>query len=236
MSIELVVDNGAAVKAEALTWPERAKALKVTDGTTYTSAAETLQAIKALRTRIGETFDPHIKRAHESHRALLREKQDAEAPLLEAESLIKRTLSDYQVEQERIRREEERRQQEEARKAEEARRLEEAASLEREAQATDDAALLDEAMAMLDAPMAPMPISLPRATPKVSGIVHRENWSARVTSLIALVRFVAAHPEHVNLLTANQTALNGLARSMKQNLKVDGVQAVNTPTVAASGR
>lgn len=236
MSMELVVDNGAAVKAEALTWPERAKALVVSDDATYTTAAETLQAIKALRTRIGETFDPHIKRAHDAHKALLREKQEAEAPLLDAETVIKRTLSDYQVAQERIRREEERRLAEEARQREEQRRLEEAAALEREAKSTDDAALLDEAMALIDTPVASMPVSLPRATPKVSGIVHRDNWTARVTSLIALVRFVAEHPEHVNLLTANQTALNALARAMKQNLAISGVQAINTPTVAASGR
>ena len=35
---------------------------------------------------------------------------------------------------------------------------------------------------------------------------------------------------------AELPALNALARAMKQNLAISGVQAVNTPTVAASGR
>lgn len=234
--LELVVDHGKEVTAEALAWPERARSLQVSDAATYTAAAETLQAIKALRGRIAETFDPHIKRAHEAHRALCREKNDAEAPLLEAETIIKRTLADYNAEQERLRREEERRLQEIARQEEEARRLEAAAALEREAVATDSPELLYEAIQTLETPQPVAPVALPKTTPKVSGIVHRESWSARVISPIALIRFVAQHPEHINLLTPNQTALNALARSMKQNLKIDGVQAVNTPTVASTAR
>lgn len=234
--LELVVDHGQEVKAEALAWPARAKALKVTDSASYTAAAETLQGIKALRGRIADTFDPHIKRAHEAHRALCKEKNDAEAPLLEAESLIKRTLSDYSVEQERLRREEQRRLEEQARQEEETRRLEAAAALEREAVATDSAELLDEAMQTLETPQPVAPVFVPKATPRVSGIVHRDSWSARVVSPIALIRFVAQHPEHLNLLTPNHTALNALARSMKQHLQIDGVQAVNTPTVASTAR
>lgn len=233
MTPTLIVDNGKEVTAKALTWPEKAHALRVVDAETYDRAGELLKGIKALRDEIADTFDPHIKRAHEAHRALCREKQDAEAPLAEAERILKSGLSAYAQEQERIRREEERRLQEEARKREEQRRLEEAAALEREAKATGDQALEQEAHALLARPVMTPPVTVASSTPKVAGITHRDAWSAKVTSLVALIKFVAAHPEHQNLLQPNQAALNQLARAMKANLKIDGVQAVNTPTVAA---
>lgn len=233
---ELVVEQGAEVREEALSWPARASGLIVRDGPSYEQAGGLLKGIKALRQKIADVFNPHIQRAHDAHKALLKEKQDAEAPLAEAESILKRGLVAYDQEQERIRVEEERRRQEEARKAEEDRRIAEAAALEREAQATGNAELLQEARELVEAPIVAPAVIVEKSTPKVSGIVHRDNWSARVTNLVALIKFVAAHPEHQNLLTPNSAALNQLARAMKSNLKIDGVQAVNAPLVAASGR
>jgi hypothetical protein len=230
---ELVIERGAEVTAEAQTWPAQAKALQVVDAATYVDASEMLKGIKALRGKIAETFDPHIARAFDAHRALVREKREAEAPLLDAELIIKRGLTAFDQEQERLRLIEERRRQEEARRIEEARQLEEAAALEREATATGDGGLLAEAEEMFERPVYVPPVTVARTTPKVAGIVHRETWSAKVVSLPALIKFVAAHPEHQNLLTPNLPALNSLARSMKTNLKVDGVHAICEKGVAA---
>jgi hypothetical protein len=102
-SLEIPIDAGA-VTSEALSWPDRARATVITDSTTYTDACELLKGIKALRVRIGETFDPHIGRAFQAHRALCKEKQDAEAPLTEAERILKAALVAYDDAQERIRR------------------------------------------------------------------------------------------------------------------------------------
>lgn len=232
----LVIDNSKTqqVTERALAWPAQARALKVTDGSTYQQAAELLVGIKALRGEVNETFDPIIADAHKAHKTACEKKRAADAPLLEAETILKRSMSDYNVEQERLRLEEQRRLEEQARREEEDRRLAEAAALEKEGHDTNCPELVVEAERVLEQPVMTAPVQVARAVPKVAGIVHRENWSARVTSLIALVRFIATHPEHVNLIQPNQAALNSLARSMKANLRIDGVQPVNTPTVAAS--
>ena len=70
----------------------------------------------------------------------------------------------------------------------------------------------------------------------MNGIAYRETWSAQITDLHALVKFVAAHPSHLGLLTANTAALNAQARSLKGQMRIPGVQAVATRDVAAGRR
>lgn len=236
--IELVVDNEQtkAAREQALTWPEKARALRILDALGYERAAAMLLEIKALRGQVNEAFDPIITDANRVHKTACGKKREAEQPLVDAELVLKSAMGDWHREQERHRVAEQRRLEEEARQREEARRLEEAAALEREAHQTGDVGLQEEAEALISQPVQTMPVSVARTTPKVAGIVHRENWSARVTSMRALIKFVAEHPEYDTVLTVNPAVLNGLARSLKGNLKIDGVQAVNTPTVAAGAR
>jgi len=233
--LELIVD-GAQVTQKALTFPDQARSISIVDAKTYESACDFLKGIKALRGEIAETFDPHIKRAFESHRALCKEKQDAEKPLTEAERIVKDALRAYDTEQERLRREESRRLQEEARRQEEQRLLEQAIELEDAAKASGDASLALEAQTLLEQPVVVPTVVAPPTTPKVAGITYRETWSGRVTDLPALIRHAAAHPQFMGLLQINQPALNQLARSMKAHLKVPGVEAVCTKDVAASSR
>ncbi|MDQ3171339.1 MAG: hypothetical protein M3Q55_14485 [Acidobacteriota bacterium] len=232
--IHLVSAN--QVRSEALTWPERARAVVIRDDASYTGAAELLKGIKALRGRIAETFDPHIKRAHEAHKALVRDKTETEAPLTEAEGVLKQTLVTYQQEQEAIRRAEARRLEDAARQAEETRRLEEAAALERVAADTGDESMRATAHEVLDAPMPTMAVPVARATPKVAGISYRETYSGRVVSVPKLIAFVGRNPQFSNLLTPNMTAINQLARAHKDMLQIDGIEVVKERIAAASGR
>lgn len=223
------------VVAEALTWPEQATELRVVDVATYEHAAGMLLGIKDLRKRIAETFDSHIDRAHKAHKALVAEKQNAEAPLKDAETIIKRSLGAYDAEQERIRHEAERLAQIQARKDAETRAIAEAAALEREAHATGDADMLAEAHEIIAAPIVVPTVSIPKATPKVAGIAYSETWSAEVTDLHALVCYVAQHPQYLPLLSANMPTLNGQARSLKAHLRIPGVKPVCTKGVRAGG-
>jgi hypothetical protein len=228
MNVALIVDNRAAV-AKALTYPDQARALAITDTVSYAQACEFLKGIKALRTEIAETFEPHIKRAHEAHKALLKEKADAEAPLADAERITKAALVVYDQTQERMRREEQQRLQAELHRQEEERRLQEAIALEAAGETAEAVAVLDEPIAAPVVAVAPM-------TPKVSGISYRETWSAEVTDLSALVAYVATRPEFAGLLTPNMPALNAQARSLKGQLRMPGVKAVCTRDVAAGRR
>lgn len=229
MTLALAAVDGATVTEKALTFPERARAICITDDGTYQAACEFLKGIKALRTEIAETFGPHITRAHEAHKALLKEKADAEAPLADAERIAKAALVIYDQEQERIRREEQARQQAELRRQETERRLAEAVALEAVGETETADALIEEPIHVPTVAVAP-------STPKVSGISYRETWSANVTSLHKLVKFVAENPSHVGLLSANMPALNAQARSLKAQMQLPGVEAIATRDVAAGRR
>lgn len=224
------------IREQALSWPEKARAAAVTDPSSYQSAGELLLGIKALRKQIDATFDPIIADAHKAHKTAVDQKRQVEAPLTEAETILKRALVAYDQEQERLRREEQRRLEEAARQRAEAEALERAAALEREGREFGDASCLEEAEAIVEQALtAPPPPIAPveKATPKVAGIAMRTDWSCQCVSLIELVKFVATHPQHVNLLQFNQTAGNQLARAMREQLRIPGVRAVPTQRVAA---
>lgn len=225
MTFSLVADSGDVIE-QALTFPDKARALSIVDAATYAAACEFLKGIKALRAEIADTFSPHITRAHEAHKALLKERADAEAPLAEAERIAKAALVVYDQAQERERQAEMARLREDARRQEADRRLTEAVALEAEGSTAEAEALME------------MPIDLPviavaPSIPKVTGISYRETWSGTLTDLAALIRYVAANPQFMSLLQVNQVALNGLARSIKGQLQIPGVQAVSTRDVAA---
>ncbi len=228
MSLALVVDSGAVVE-RALTFPDQARTIRIADDASYQQACDFLKNIKSMRTEIAETFEPHIKRAHESHKALVKERADAEAPLADAERIVKSALVTFDQEQERIRRAEAARLQEQMRLQEEERRLTEAVELE----AAGETA---EAEALIAAPVFVPTVAVAPSTPKVTGISYRETWSANVTDLGALVKYVAAHPQFAGLLLANMPSLNAQARSLKAQMQIPGVEAVCTRDVAAGRR
>lgn len=228
MSLSLVVDS-AAVLQKAATFPEQARALAITSPERYTAACDFLQTIKALRAEIAETFDPHIKRAYDAHRALCAEKKDAEAPLVDAERIAKAAMVTYEQAQERLRREEAARLQAELRKVEEERRLTEAVA----AEASGDTEVAEQ---LLAEPVFVPTVAVAPTTPKVAGISYRETWSGKLTDIAALIRYAAANPQFMGLLEVNQPALNQLARSMKAQMQIPGVEAVCTRDVAAGRR
>jgi len=241
MTTDTVIDASEEVKSEALIWPDRARALSIRDQTSYVQAGELLKGIKALRAKIADVFDAHISRAHELHKALVGEKKAAEAPLTEAEQVLKHGLVRYSDEQERIRKAEEarlaalaRQQEEERRKAEEAAALAEAAELEALGLDEQAEAVVAEAMAAPAMPAAV--ITLPSFTPKVAGISYREQWRADVTNLRSLVQAAALDERYLGLLQVNQVALNGMVRALKGNLQIPGVRVWSERVAAASGR
>lgn len=237
--LELVVDNpkAAEVTAQALSWPDRARALVVSDDASYTAAAETLKGIKTLRGEVDAAFDPIVKSAFTAHRTAVEQKRKAEAPLTEAETIIKRALGVYQQEQQRLADERRREEERKAREAAEAEILERAAAMEKEGHDYGDAALVEEAHALIEQPVSVAPVApAPRPTPAVTGISHRTTYSAEITNFAALVQHVAKHPNLLPLLKVDQVALNGQARSLRESLSLPGVRLVKQQTVAAGSR
>lgn len=171
----------AEVEQKALSVPEKARSIEIKDNESYIRAGELLKAIKDIRKEIDETFDPIVKKAHEAHKEAVSQKKKAEAPLVEAEGIIKPKIASYQDEQERIRLEEERRLQEEAQKQLEEAQLDEAVELERSGQ-------VEEAQAVLQEPIQAPTIVLPKTTPKVEGVSSRKVWRYRVKNPLHVKR------------------------------------------------
>lgn len=71
--------------------------------------------------------------------------------------------------------------------------------------------------------------------PKVAGISTRITWSARVTDKRLLIAHVAAHPELLHLLDVNLPAAHAMARSLREQLRVPGLEAIENETVVARG-
>lgn len=201
----------------------------------YERYAEDLKAIKSYCGRVEAFFQPHKQRAREAWQALVDDEKKVLKPAYDAETGIKRELTTFHTAQEELRLAEERRLQEEARKREEARRLDEAAALEREAERTGDADLREQAQQILDEPVETPSVQVGSYVPKVGGLSFRESYSAKVLDVKKLIKWVAKNIQFANLLSPNQTALNQMAKAQRENLKIDGVQAVKGKT-PASGR
>lgn len=228
------------VTAEALTWPDRARAALVTDDVSYRSAASLLLGIKDLRKAADAAFDPIITAAHAAHKTAIAQKMQAEGPLIEAERIIKASLRTFDDVQEAERQRRQREADEQARREEEDRVLAQAAALEAEGHEWNDPVSLKQAEQLVEeaiqAPMQPVAPVVQKATPAVAGISFREEWKFEVTDLRALVQHVATHPEHSNLLQANTAAIGGLVRSLKSHTNIPGVRAFAQKAVAAGRR
>jgi hypothetical protein len=206
-------------------------ATAIQDATTYEAAVAWLQdRVKPLRALINETFDPIIKAAHESHKVALAAKAKVEAGPATAETIVKLALSGFTLRLVQREKEENERRLAEARKAEEDRRVAQAAELELLGRG-------EQAQALLDKPIiVPVPETVRFAVPKVSGVVNRTSYSAVVTDLQLLVEYVAQHPDQIGLLQPNQTALNALARALKTNARIPGVEVRENNGVAVGAR
>lgn len=214
------------IETQVASVPERAKLLTIKTAEDYVAAGELLKVVKGLRAEVDETFDPIIRKQFEAHREAIAQKKKVEAPLVEAENILKPRISAYLTEQERLRKEAELLAQKKAQE-------------EAEAQQLTDAALLDEigetamANALLDEKPLAAPVVMPKTMPKVSGISMSTRYSAQVVSLMELVKAVAAGKAPLLAIQANQTFLNAQARSMKETMSYPGVRVIAEGNVSA---
>jgi hypothetical protein len=214
------------LESKALSVPDRAKALTIATDQDFERAGEMLKTIKGLRAEIDETFDPIIGKAHEAHKEALAQKRKVDAPLVEAEAILKPRIAAYMQEQDRIRREQELIAQKKAQEEAERQQLEDAVRLE-------ELGETEWANEVLNEKPVVAPVVLPRTVPKVAGVTMRQTWSAQVISLQLLVKAVAEGKVPLLALQANTTFLNQQARSMKDQLNYPGVKAVPDNNISA---
>jgi hypothetical protein len=213
--------RNVGVEERALAYPAHARALSITNADDYETAGGILQAIKALRAEIADTFDNVIKQSHAAHKAAVAAKKCAEAPLVEAETEIKRKMVAFSV-------------------AEANRKTDEAiqeARAERDrmieaAKASGDSAKVSTLERL---PVRPELLEPEPAVPKVDGITIRKVWSAEVVDFFAFVKWCAEDADRASAyLIVNGTALNDRARQRKrEDIGVPGVVGRSTDSIAA---
>lgn len=177
------------------------------------------KALEAKRTSAVNPLNGVVKTINEWF------KKPAEA-LKAAEDVIKGGMIGFQNEQERIRREQEAKAAEQLRKERE--------KLEVQAAKAVAKGNVERAEALqASAAALPTTVEIASAAPRVSGISGRSTWQAAVKDKAAFIKYVAEHPEWLNLVDINMVALNGLARSQKSALALPGVEAVEVQGISA---
>lgn len=227
---------------------------QITDQETYSLAAEELQAIKTRAKnlkdqRVGITGP--INQALQAINALFK----GPGELLEqAERMLKGKMLTYSQEQERLAAEQ-RRKAEEAAQAERQRLAAEAAAQQREAEAQQRAAAEakakgDEQAAQLaqaaaqraqaeaqaTATTAQLVVAAPAAAiapAKAKGISTSTKVDFEVVDLTLLVKHIAAHPELINLLTADTVKLRAYVRGLGMSAALPGVRVFEERVMAA---
>ena len=73
-----------------------------------------------------------------------------------------------------------------------------------------------------------------QAPAKLSGVSMSKSWKARVTDKKALLRYIAEHADEcADWADIKMTPLNGMAKALKQNMQIPGVEAYPDSIVSA---
>lgn len=207
-----------STEQKALSIPDQAKSLTVTNNDEYLQGESLLLSCKQLETEIHEAFDPIVDKAHKAHKEAVAQRTKYLTPIEEGRKILKSKMINFQDEQEKIRREEQRLLEEEARKRAE----EEALALAVEAEQTGDKEL---AAAILEQPVDVAPIMAQKVAPAASRLsAGRSVWSGEVVNLMALVKAVASGQQPLAYLEASKTALS-VAAKLKTSCNIPGLKA-----------
>jgi hypothetical protein len=206
-ALNLVETN--EVESKALSVVDQAKAVKVVDVESYKFAGELWKGIGDMIKEVKATFDPICDAANKAHKAATAKRASFLDPLESVYKNVKRLMSDYDAEQERIRREEEARLREIERQAEEERRLQEAIALEAQGEQ-------EVAEAVMEAPVYVAPVVLPKSTPKLQGgPVYRTVTKFRVVNELIIPR---------QFLVPDMVKIGGVVRALKNQANIPGIE------------
>ncbi len=89
-----------------------------------------------------------------------------------------------------------------------------------ESQEIKQDAAVEQISLVASAPVVPIMTSVPT----VKGVSSRGIWKAEVTDKLALVKFVAANPQYIDLIDPAPKELGAIAKALKDNARIDGVR------------
>ncbi|WP_261526849.1 hypothetical protein [Burkholderia multivorans] len=206
-------------KRKSITQPIDAAKKAVMD--LFRAPTDYLDQAEALLKKAIQTYDREEERKRIAEQARLEEAARQERARLEQEAAAREAAA--QAEARAIQRQ--------AEQAAAAGDVEAAARLSAEAesrveQGAAEVATLQTTATLITAPIAAAPV-------RTTGVSTRKVWKAEVSDKLALIRFVATHPEYVDLLDANMPAINKIALALKANCPLDGVRVFEENVLAA---
>lgn len=230
-----------SLQRDAMRWAAEVRSLTIDNAAGCVQASHLLRSIKGVRADIQRWFAPHVEaametklRAEAARKQLVDEQDRMEAPLVNAEGVVKRALLAWEQQEEQRRREEEARLQAEAQRLAEEQTLAAAAELETAAHATGDAEMLAEAEAILAQPIEAPAVVVRSSVPKVQGISYRDNWTVHPDiNVRALAAAVASGTAPATFLAPNMTAIRQWARATQGGQTLPGIRVVNDRQIAA---
>jgi hypothetical protein len=207
------------INTKAVSLVETLKAVtKITTPDEYLKCGEMWNAGRDMLKEIDKAYDDIIASAYETHKKAVAKKKSFYLPVEEATKFVKKIMSNYDDEQERIRKEAEAKLQAQAQKQEEEARLNAALEAEKAGQ-------VEAAEKLLESATPPPIIKLEKDTPKIDGMVFRTIWDAEVTDIDRLINAVAKGKVSPNALQPNMVFLRSQARSLKDTMMYPGVRA-----------
>jgi len=216
----MTTDSIETVEMQALSIPEKAKALIVASNEQYEQGESLLVSCKQMEHEIHEAFDGIVEKAHLAHKEAVAKRTSFLKPIEEGRIILKVKMIAYQTEQERIRQEEQRRLEAEAKERAEREALEQAIAAEQSGDTETAEAIISE-------PVYVAPVIAPKVAPAASRLsAGREIWSAHEVDLMLLVKAIAEGKQPVTLVMANMPALNKMASALKSSMSVPGYRAI----------
>ncbi len=211
------IDTSAIMKRNE-SMLDKVNAFSITDDATLAEAGAYLRGIKSFIREVKEKFKPAKKKAKEAHDEICTLEKECLGPSAEAETIIKKKLSTYTAEQEKLEAERAAKLAAELKEKAEAEAMELAENLEANGQKA-------EAELALEVGVAPVVVPVRKAA-KVAGISYRESWDFEIVDRDKV-------PDEFWII--DDSKLTKYARAMKEQAKVEGVRFFSKRVVAARG-
>lgn len=211
-------ENDITIEERALTLPDRAKAIKISDQKSLSVANDLILTIKSFRKEINASYDPIIKQIHTAHKEAIAKKKEVEAPLVEAEMILGPQIASYIAEQRRIREAAEEKHREEI-EAAALKAAEEEEARNKEAEKAMEDGDFEKAEEIMDAPKPMMKadfgVDLPKA-PVVKGLSVTQRWKFRIIDETKIPR---------DYMKPDEVKIGQVIRATKGKLSIPGIQA-----------
>lgn len=207
------------IETEALALAQQVDALQIHDQESYDSVLAIIEDATRFLRRMDSIFDPIIQKANQTHKEALAQKKRATTHAINAKLIGKQRVVRFNQDQERAQLDEQRRREAEAKREHEEMLLRAAEHAETQG------APRETVDAILDQPDTAPPPAAPPMHRIDKRVYTRDVWKGEVTDMKKLIAAAASGKAPPTVLMANQTAINALAKSLRDTMDIPGLRA-----------